>query len=183
MYANKSFKISCCDNELGKGRTWRLNASRTMSPREWAVLAQTISQRDASTPTRRPEDSRPCFSSLQRLKTASDHHAKLQLASMWLQQSRPTVSACVYQAMYTPRLLNQQWAGAGLNRLNCWDIRSLPWIDRIQRHGHWRSRCTCNKRKREPSDTIKLQSRDEIVPKGLLNKGFPCRDLCQPSRA
>ena len=68
---------------------------------------------------------------------------------MWLQQSSPTASACVYPAVDTARLLKQQWAGAGLNRLNCCSDRSLPWIDRIQHHGHGRSRCTCNKGERE----------------------------------
>ena len=48
----------------------------------------------------------------------SDHLAKLQLAEVALQQTRPTVSADVTPAVDTPRLLKQQWAGAELNRLD-----------------------------------------------------------------
>ena len=101
---------------------------------------------------------------------------------MWLQQSRPTVSTCVYQAMDTPRLLNQQWAGAELDRLNCWSTRSLPLIDRIQRHGNGEAGAPASQREREPSDTKMRQSRHEIVSCSLVSKG-PRRDLCQPSRA
>ena len=98
-------------------------------------------------------------------KQFSDHLAKLQLAEVALQQTKPTVSACVYQAVDTPRLLNQQWAGAGLNRLNCWGIRSLPWINRISRASTSEADTPAEREKVRVRETPPSSLRYESVPR------------------
>ena len=66
--------------------------------------------------------------------------------------------------------------------------RLLKWeefaTNRIHRHGHGRSRCTCKQqRERDPIHTITRQKCNEIVPKLLVSKDFPCRSLCRPNHA
>ena len=126
-------------------------------------------------PARRPDDSLRCFSNLQEaqnsIKSSSEASIGIDVASA---EQANSVSLCLPSHGRTTTAESTVGGSRAQPPQLLWYQefamdRSHPTPRALEKPVH-----LLQKRERERADTMKRQSRDEIVPQQLLSKGFPC---------